>query len=145
MCKSQFHTVTNHGKWQLFIQNFMVPDLTDHLIENVDVSTDTWPAMVDELRRRLAKRQHHAIDIAKRKAHQVISDYEPMESPQPMLESDFSSIYTSLQQPSFIHALSSDWHVRYELWKHIPKEFQDKLTSICQEHLPSNSGGKLRL
>ena len=30
----------------------------------------------------------------------------------------------------------------YELWKHIPKEFQEKLTNIRQEHLPANSGGK---
>ena len=123
----------------------MIPDLTDHLIENVEVSTDTWPAMVDELRHRLAKRQHHAVDIAKRKAHQATTDHKMSQLSSQPLEPDYSSIYTSLQQPSFIQALSSDWHVGYELWKHIPKEFQEKLTTICQEHLPVNSGGETHL
>ena len=99
-------------------------DLTDHLIENVEVSTDTWPATVDELHCCLAKCQHHAVDIAKHKAHLATTDLELMQLPSQAMEPDYSSIYTSLQQPSFIHALRS------ELWKHIPKEFQEKLTTI---------------
>ena len=121
---------TDHGNWHLFIQNFMVPDLTDHLIENVEVSTDTWPAMVDELCCCLAKCQHHAVDIAKCKAHQATTDHEQSPPSSLMIEPNYSSVYASLQQPSFIQALSTDWRVGYELWKHIPKEFQEKLTTI---------------
>ena len=115
---------TDHGKQCLFIQNFMFPDLTDHLIENVEVSTNTWPAMVDELRCRLAKRQHHAVYIAKRKTHQATIVPEEIDQPPQSLEPDYSSIYSSLQQPSFIHALSSNWRVGYELWKQFPQNFK---------------------
>ena len=50
---------TDDGKRRLFAQNFMVPDLTDHLIDNVEACTDNWNDMVNALRRRLAKRLAH--------------------------------------------------------------------------------------
>ena len=104
----------------------------------MEVVTDTWPVVVDELCCRLAKCQHHAVVIAKRKAHQATTDHEQSQPSSLTIEPDYSSIYASLQQPSFIQALSTDWRVGYELWKHIPKEFQEKLTTIQKEHLPAN-------
>ena len=75
----------------------MVPDLTDHLIENAEIGTDTWPAMVDELYHHLAKQQHHATDVAKHKAHQATTISDTILQEPPVIEPDYSSIYSSLE------------------------------------------------
>ena len=68
---------TDDRKRRLFIQNFTVPDLTATLIENVESSTQTWEALVDQLRRRIARRTIHATDAASRRANQALVGTPP--------------------------------------------------------------------
>ena len=136
---------TDNGKRRLFIQNFHVPDLTDNLIENVEHNTDTWDAMVDDLRRRLAKRNHHALEDARGRAHQAVTAYdEDYNDETPTSQPEISaSIFQALNHPAFINALNSDWRVGYELWKKLPRQIQEQITGLRDEHFPQNSGGSI--
>ena len=62
---------TDDGKRSLFIQNFTVPDLTDILIESVESVTDTWYAMVDELRRSIARRMANSVHYSQSNAYNL--------------------------------------------------------------------------
>jgi hypothetical protein len=140
---------TDSGKRRHFARNFMVPDLTDHLIEMVELCTQTWDGMVDDLRRRLAKRQHHSFEDSKRKAHQAVT--EPPEtgstvpdtpSPSPIdHDTTLATILQVLNHTAFINALNSDWRIGYELWGKLPSQLKQQLMNIREEHLPLNSGG----
>jgi hypothetical protein len=130
---------TDDGKRRLFIQNFTVPDLTAELIESVENNTETWDAMVDQLRRRLARRTIHSNDVARRKAHYALGQNQ-------LNDLDLStpaSIMATMNSPAFINALSLDWKVGYQLWKNLTDELKKKVQDIRDQHLPlpPNSGG----
>ena len=55
--------------------------------------------------------------------------------------SQFNTIMNVINQPAFIHALSADWKVGYQLWKNLTQELQKQVTDIRREHLPMDLGG----
>ena len=137
-------------KRRLFVQNFTVPDLTDNLIENVESTTDTWDAMVDELRRRLAKRNAHSVDVAKRRAHNMVSEQIEEEETTDMdltnhiNQTNFQTSDIQLNDSSInalINTLNTDWKVGYKLWKNLTQQLQKQITDVRNTHLPPNSGG----
>ena len=141
---------TDDGKRRLFVQNFSVINHTADLIDNVVNNTETWDAMVDDLRRRLARRDYLAKTTARHQAHQTIS-YESLvqDTPTPIVEgisdttpsmSDdaYINLFTS---PAFINALSQDWKVGYPLWQQLPQRIKDDIITIRKQHLPLDSGG----
>ena len=141
---------TDDGKRRLFVQNFTVPDLTDNLIENVESTTDTWDAMVDELRRRLAKRNAHSVDVAKRRAHNMVSEQMEEENTDIALTNHIN--HTNFQTPdiqlndssinALINTLNTDWKVGYKLWKNLTQQLQKQVNDGRNAHLPPNSEGE---
>ena len=130
---------TDEGKRSIFVRNFTVVDLTDTLIENVEAVTNTWDSMVDELRRRLAKRNSQVASRIKAKAHhttRAVTEEHGVSLPQTTRELDYQSMLTS-----FVQALNADWKVGYQLWKNLPKELQQELTKVRHQCLPMESGG----
>ena len=119
---------------------------------------------MDELRRRLAKRNAHTIDVAKRKAHHTTSYAHKVQT-----ESDSDSDSESVQhdskddedqeqsnqvehpilsndafmQEALVNLLNSDWRVGYQLWKNLTQQLQKQITDVRNTHLPPNSGGML--
>ena len=39
--------------------------------------------------------------------------------------------------------MNSDWRVGYELWKKLPRQIQEQITGLRDEHFPQNSGGSI--
>ena len=91
--------------------------------------------MVDELRRRLAKRNAHSVDVAKRRAHNMVS--EQMEEENTDIELTNHINQTNFQTPdiqlndssinALINTLNTDWKVGYKLWKNLTHQLQKQI------------------
>ncbi len=110
----------DQGKRAIFVRNFHLPNITDTLIEDVELHTSTWAEMVDVLRRKIARRTANALTTSRSKAHTVSTDED-------------------LQ--SLVYALSADWNVGYKLWKTLEEDLRQRITKTRRDHLPMNSGG----
>ena len=64
-----------------------------------------------------------------------------LNNPMETNESQICSIMNVINQPAFIHALSADWKVGYQLWKFLTQELQKQVTDIRRQHLPMDLGG----
>ena len=113
---------TDEGKQRLFVQNFSVPDLTADLIDSVESTTESWDAMIDSLRRRLANHSAHSKTVAKRNPHlSTIDDFLELHAPSlrtfssPSVSPTFTLTEDMVASPAFINALSSDWRIGYKL------------------------------
>ncbi len=111
---------TDQGKRAIFVCNFHLPNITNTLIEDVELHTSMWAEMVDVLRRKIARRIANALTTSRSRAHTVSTDED-------------------LQ--SLVYALSADWNVGYKLWKTLEEDLRQRITKTRREHLPMNSGG----
>ena len=89
----------------------------------MESTTDTWDAMVDELRRRLAKRNAHSVDVAKKRAHNMASEQmeeetSAMDLTNHINQTNFQTSDIQLHDSSInalIDTLNTDWKVGYKL------------------------------
>ena len=109
------------GQRNAFVHDFTLPGITSELIESVETATDTWEEMVSELRHRLAKRSIHDKNFASSNAHLMNQEVDgivaQVNNTQLVLTPPMMMNAVQHDLVSFVNALSSDWHVRVELWK----------------------------
>ena len=105
--------------------------------------------MVDQLRRRLARRMIHAKDTAKRQAHQALMlapPHLPTSTHANLAHFDLSSpsaIMATMNDPAFVNALSLDWKVGCQSWRNLNDELKRQLQDVRDQHLPPPSGGDI--
>ena len=137
---------TDEGKRRLFVTNFTHPDHTAEMIDSVEATTTTWDAMVNALRRRIAKRRIRDLKTASVHAKQAI--VEPSPSPIDVPDSAFSmdalinhlSTASPTQFEALINALSTDWHVGIKLWKSLTDKLRKQVAATCRQNMSSDSG-----
>ena len=145
---------TDDGKRSLFIQNFTVPDLTDILIESVESVTDTWYAMVDELRRRIARRMANSVHYSQSNAynlqkvkHPTTCITNPGSQIEPRIPFDNydsisnSSVLQLFLNPEFINLINSNPQLGFQMWKRLPHPLKMQLSRNTIINLSQDSGG----
>ena len=128
---------SDDGKHHLFVHQFSVTNLTADLIDTVESTTETWEAMVDSLRHRLARRSIHSQRSIQRNAHHTSASLPDPTPPHEVIH----AIYMAFQSPAFVNALQADRSVGYELWKVLPADLQKQIVELRNQHFPLGSGG----